>query len=60
MEALTVQEFLTDPKIPFFVWFLFFSGRCSYPDNAMLVGKRISWLVGTAESKACLREYDVV
>jgi hypothetical protein len=26
----------------------------------MPVGERISWLVCTVESKACLREYDVV
>jgi hypothetical protein len=28
-------------------------------DNAMLIGKRISWLACTVESKAYLREYDV-
>jgi hypothetical protein len=30
-----------------------------YCDNVMYIGKRISWLACTVESKAYLREYDV-
>jgi len=54
--------YLTDPKITFLVRFLFFFfSRCSsYPDNTMLVGERISWLVFAVDSKAYLREYVVM
>jgi hypothetical protein len=51
---------LTDPKITFLVQFLFFFSGPSYPDNAVLIGERVSSLVCTVESKASLREYDVV
>jgi hypothetical protein len=38
----------------------FFRCRSSYPDSVMSEGKGISWLVCTGESKAYLRECDVL
>jgi hypothetical protein len=54
---LYLQVTLTVPKITFSARFFICSSSCS--DNAIQVGKRISWLVCTVESKAYLKECDV-